>query len=1569
MFRFQKKVLSLFLPVILLINIIVTGIPSLAASDAAKTFDIVEITDLHGQLLDSTGKLYVGAALSKAVKDIRNSNPERTLILGGGDLYQGTPISNVLRGAPVKDVLTDMGMQLTALGNHEFDWKLDTIINETMKDAGYQIICANLYNKGTGNRVFEPYKIIVKDGVRIAVIGAITNETPSIVMPAYVADYDFRDAAAEINSVAESIRDNNQADVVLAVVHEGGGGLNRIVSQLHGVNAVFGGHSHSVLDTVLKDADGNNVPTLNANSSGKGYVDLKMTVSTDNAISFSSGGNYKSLSTTSTTPLDPTAKSIIDSANVTIAPIFNEVIGNIPSALTSSQAVQPYGESQLGNWMSDVIKNYAKADIGMQNNGGIRLSPVPAGDITVGTIFNLMPFDNTICTVSMTGAQLKILLEQAVQNSGKGIQVSGIKFTYDPAKTSYSSSVPGQRITKIIREIDNTVISDNDTVKVAAPDFVATGGDLFTEFTDPSISATLFDSHYTVRDALIDDVRARRTIPVVMNGRIIKASANPGSPEEMTIAQARAASTGNVIITGTVTTICDRNVFIQDDTAGINVYNTAGANVKKGDKIKVTGTLSQYNNLLEITPKSVSDVQVISSGNSITPKPVTISQINESLEGQLIQLKGVTINNIDPSNLSMLQDSTGSIGIYLVPALTGIAAGDKVNVTAAVSQYGTTYELRVGNASDVVKDDSSPVPSGATISIVATSDLHGNIYDYDYASGTAPSRGQGLAKVSSFVKNLRAENPNVMLIDNGDTIQGTPLSYYYDVIDKALEYPMIKVMGFIGYDAWTLGNHEFNYGLDILNRIIGDARKENINVLSANTYNTDGTNFVNPYFTKSFTVNGKTLKVGILGLTTKCIPYWEDEAHYAGLHFNDLVDEAKKWVPVLRNDEKCDIVIVSAHSGEESSTDIIPENQVKAIATQVSGIDAIIAGHTHAVSNNLSLKNPDGRTVPVIEPGRFGNYVSEIDVSVDATGSITGLTTKNVAMDNNYPEDPYVTALAQPYQDQTLQYIQTVLGTSSGEFKGAGQYVVPTAIMDLVNKVQMDAAGTQLSIAAPLSASAYIPQGDITIKDIMSVYVYENFLYGIKMTGKQLKDWMEYSVRYYKQIDDPDLVIDGTTNYRSLKDNSLNIADYNLDQLYGATYDIDLTQQACTVDPDTGRVLSGNRIKNLMVDGKLVKDTDVFTVAINNYRYNGGGGFMSATGLSSTDPELVIYDSGKKLGDDGQVRSLMMSYIKEKGTIDPICSNNWKLYTIPVTQTTQTPVISVGSASANPGKDVSVKVKMDDMSQVGGLKVKLAYDPGKLTVKTVELESRLSTGAVNTGVPGEICFNAVNSDGITSPSMDIATVTFTVNPDIAPDALPMDLPVSIVFAEACDLDTQNIPLSVSSGVISVIPAVLPVASNVTFTGEVVVGNILTAEYDYSDAGGREECGTTFRWLAAEHGTGNYAAISGAVNNTLTVTKDLAGKDIKVEVIPANTEARGLAATGDNGRNTAVSSGDVSKDGTVNYIDALKALQFITGKCTLDSQAVDAADINNDSSLNVNDVIQILKADIGLILLD
>ncbi|AGF58850.1 2',3'-cyclic-nucleotide 2'-phosphodiesterase/3'-nucleotidase [Clostridium saccharoperbutylacetonicum] len=476
------------------------------AADNGKTFDIIEVTDFHGTLKDSSGNPVAGV-LADRIENVKKSNPDRTLIIGGGDLYQGSAVSNIMKGVPVQQVMSKVGMEVTALGNHEFDWGLDTTIDTTMKGAAYSIVCSNLYDK-TGKRVFEPYKIITKDGVKIAIIGGITLETETSVSPKYVKDYEFKDLANEINSVAAQIKKDKLADVTIALVHEGDKGDNAtgpvfdLANKLQNVDAVFGGHSHTKTAAI---ATTTKIPVYIGASNGKGYIDAKFNITSDKKIAFEApklDTSYVALDNEKgykavVKQTDINVDKIVNDANKLIDPITSEVIGyNTDKELTRKLNNTPYGSSVLGNWASDVTKDAVRADVGFQNNGGLRID-IPQGNITVGTMWQFMPFDNTLYKLKMTKAQIKEVLEQAVADNSKGLQVSGINFTYD-------SKLPtGQRVKDITRENGRT-IKDNEMLTVAVPDFVAQGGDSFTAFTKYGGLDVKNDTHVVVRDALID---------------------------------------------------------------------------------------------------------------------------------------------------------------------------------------------------------------------------------------------------------------------------------------------------------------------------------------------------------------------------------------------------------------------------------------------------------------------------------------------------------------------------------------------------------------------------------------------------------------------------------------------------------------------------------------------------------------------------------------------------------------------------------------------------------------------------------------------------------------------------------------------------------------------------------------------------------------------------------------------------------------------------------------------------------------------------------------------------------
>lgn len=545
-----------------------------------------------------------------------------------------------------------------------------------------------------------------------------------------------------------------------------------------------------------------------------------------------------------------------------------------------------------------------------------------------------------------------------------------------------------------------------------------------------------------------------------------------------------------------------------------------------------------------------------------------------------------------------------------------------------------------------------------TVTVLATSDIHGNIYGWDYF--TAQPAEVGLAKISTLVSQERKKNPNILLIDNGDFFQGTPLTSYYNTISKSWKvHPLATVYNAIGYDAINLGNHEFNYGKDILKRYIAGLQAP---VLSANTVETatgQTWSAVKPYVIKTISLpDGETLRIGIIGMATPAIPNFENKENYAGLRFEDQVVMAKKLVAELQG--KVDAIVVVSHSGIEVQglEAIDNENQIAAIAQACPQLSLIIAGHKHQVLDNDNPAKDAGKKVlyeqnvingvPVVEPGKWGSYLSKADLSFEKVGGrwrVTAVHTTNLPT-SGVAEDTAILTLAEPFHTATLNYLNTKIGMAVDDFTAQDATIRDTALIDLVNEVQRHYGNAQLAAAATFNPKAQIRKGDITLQDISALYIYENYMYTIKITGAQLRSYLEHSAKFYKQFSPGDAKV-GTNGENG------NIPDYNYDMVQGVNYRIDITQPA------------GSRIKDLTYQGRPVRNDDAFTFAINNYRFNGGGGFMSAMGFDANHKPEVLFDSQKAFGDAGQVRELIIRFIKEKGSINPaaLLDNNWTLTT------------------------------------------------------------------------------------------------------------------------------------------------------------------------------------------------------------------------------------------------------------------------------------------------------------------
>ncbi|HRS21594.1 MAG: 5'-nucleotidase C-terminal domain-containing protein [Clostridia bacterium] len=582
--------------------------------------------------------------------------------------------------------------------------------------------------------------------------------------------------------------------------------------------------------------------------------------------------------------------------------------------------------------------------------------------------------------------------------------------------------------------------------------------------------------------------------------------------------------------------------------------------------------------------------------------------------------------------------------------------------------------------------------NAVTVTLLGTSDLHANIATFDYY--TQKEAQQGIAKVYSVVKDVRGKNPNTILIDNGDTIQGTPFAQYYldnfnSETEAKIKHPMMKIMNMMKYDAWTLGNHEFNYGLELLEKVMGDA---DFPVLSANIYKADGTNYVKPYIIKE--ING--IKIGILGFTTTGVTTW-DKNNVKDLQFKDIVEEGKKWVKVLKETEKVDAIVVSAHSGIEKKDDVLNEDQVKALAVACPEITAILSGHAHA---DIGGQTENG--VLIVQPKKWGQRVAEIDLTFEKTDgkwAVTKKESKNIDV-KDYEPAKEVLDLVKTDIDAVDALVNTIIGKSTAEFSGIGQQIKDTALVDLIQEVQMYYGNADVSIAASFNDSSRIPEGDVKVSDINALYVYENWLNVTEMTGKQLRDYIEFSANYFNLIKPGDELITFDPN----------VPGYNYDMVQGVNYQLDLTQPA------------GQRVVNLTFKGEHVTDTQTFRVALNNYRYSGGGGHMAAIGL--TQPKN-LYDSAVTLGDDGQIRTLIINYIKEKGTISPVVDNNYNLITVPTDRYTAAAGDTLESVAKKYGKTVEELLSVNNMAAKDAntalLAGRIIFIPKEKTVKKINI--------------------------------------------------------------------------------------------------------------------------------------------------------------------------------------------------------------------------------------------------------
>lgn len=531
------------------------------------------------------------------------------------------------------------------------------------------------------------------------------------------------------------------------------------------------------------------------------------------------------------------------------------------------------------------------------------------------------------------------------------------------------------------------------------------------------------------------------------------------------------------------------------------------------------------------------------------------------------------------------------------------------------------------------------------IKVAFTTDVHGNFFPTDYIT-MSPMEGS-LARIITAIDSLRKSpgGENLILLDNGDILQGQPTVYYYNYIDTVSPHIASEVYNHIGFDAITIGNHDIETGHDVYDRW---RSLNKMPLLGANVINVK-TN--QPYFQPYTVINRDGVKVAVLGLLTPAIPAWLPENLWEGLRFEDMVESAGKWVPIIQEKENPDLIIGMFHSGHDETvmTGDYLENASVKVAREVPGFDAVLIGHDHQRFRE-TIENVEGKKVHVINPSNNARAIGllEFDVTKSESGELVSKNVSSQILDVTgfNPDSDFIEKFASQ-REAVEKYVGRVLGYVEDNMSISNALFGPSAFMSLLHQLQLEISGAEISFAAPLSANALIKKGPMRVSDTFTLYKYENMLYVIKMTGKEIKDYLEESYAgWTEQIDNNQPhIINFKSDNPSPSDNRLDKPIYNFDSAAGIDYIVDITKP------------KGEKIKIFrMSDGRDFSIDSTYTVAINSYRANGGGDLLTK-GAKIPHSEL-----GNRIikATDKDLRYYLIKHIEENPEIKNVIMRNWK---------------------------------------------------------------------------------------------------------------------------------------------------------------------------------------------------------------------------------------------------------------------------------------------------------------------
>lgn len=524
------------------------------------------------------------------------------------------------------------------------------------------------------------------------------------------------------------------------------------------------------------------------------------------------------------------------------------------------------------------------------------------------------------------------------------------------------------------------------------------------------------------------------------------------------------------------------------------------------------------------------------------------------------------------------------------------------------------------------------------IKILATTDVHGSFFPYDFIEAK-PLRGS-LARVSSYVQHIKENNPEgVILLDNGDILQGQPVNYYYNFIATDEANIAAQCLNYMGYDAHTCGNHDIEPGAPCYTQFF---KNLNCPALGANIIDTaTGKPYLKPY--TIITRHG--IRIAVIGLITPAIPHWLMPEIWRGLQFTEMAAAAQHWVSHVKKAEQPDLIVGLFHSGRQGGIALpgCNENTCEEIARQVPGFDIIIYGHDHRPVCE-TIRNDRHGDVLLINSGNAARQVAEITVTATG-GKVSGKSGRLVDICGEEPDPNYMRHFAAQIEE-VKQWAARRIGTITHTITTRDCFFGPSAFTDLIHNLQLQITGADISIAAPLTFNATLHKGDITVADMFKLYKYENTLCVLRMTGREIHQHLEMSYgKWVNTMTSPDdhimlLNTGGETHERAVFQNMY----FDFDSAAGIDYIVDVTKPA------------GQRVTILNTsDGTPFCEDKTYRVAMNSYRANGGGQLLTQGAGIPKDmlPSRIISQTTL------DQRHYLMQEIQQMQTITPQPNANW----------------------------------------------------------------------------------------------------------------------------------------------------------------------------------------------------------------------------------------------------------------------------------------------------------------------